>query len=57
MTLHPDPFLRYGKFKTLAMIKPYTADVYYEQIRSIILAHGFEITNEVSHSLRAGVGG
>lgn len=42
---------RYGKYKTLAMIKPYTANVYYDDIKSIIVAHGFEIISEVHQKM------
>jgi nucleoside diphosphate kinase len=45
---------RFGRFKTLAMIKPNTAHVYYEAIKSIIIAHGFDIATEVHTHLTPG---
>eukprot|EP00952_Eustigmatos_sp_NYUAD-ZCMA_P012777 51148-Eustigmatos_ZCMA.PRE.1 len=41
----------YGRYKTLAMIKPYTADVHHETIKSIILAHGFDVSAELHTQL------
>jgi len=41
----------YGSFKTLAMIKPNTALVHYETIKSIILAHGYKIVKESHETL------
>jgi nucleoside diphosphate kinase len=43
--------VRYGKYKTLAMIKPQTSSLHYEDIKSIILAHGFEISAELHQRL------
>jgi len=42
---------RYGKFRTLAMIKPQTSSLHYEQIKSIIVSHGFDITSELHQQL------
>jgi nucleoside diphosphate kinase len=44
---------RFGRYKTLAMIKPFTATVHYEDIKCIILAHGFEIVAEAHQRIAA----
>lgn len=44
-------FSRYGRFKTLAMIKPETSTLHYEEIKSIIMSHGFDITAEQHQQL------
>lgn len=49
--LRPLKFFRYGKYRTLCMIKPGASQLYYEKIKSIIVSHGFEIVTELHQKL------
>jgi nucleoside diphosphate kinase len=42
---------RFGKFKTLALLKPDAVSCHYTEVKSVILAHGFDITAELHQKI------